>query len=276
MILGITSIQRNRAPWIKEWLAFHMVVGFNRFHLYVHRCDDDTTDILLRLSRRYPIVVHQVPPETPRPQIVAYQHAWASYGASVGWMAFIDGDEFLFPTQADTVQQALAPFADLPVSAVGVNWMCYGSSGHLQEPAGLVLENFTRHAGPGFTANRHVKSVVRGGEPEVLIDRSHVFQTPRGTVDDCGRPVTHGLMKDHEPMYVALRINHYVTQSWQYFTQIKQHGGAADVSPDAVRPDAWFRAHDRNECDDGVRFRFLLDVKRKLAEMDETLNAAAP
>jgi len=218
--------------------------------------------------------VHEVPLHTPRPQLAAYQHALASYGQQPGWMAFIDGDEFLFPTQADTVQQALAPFEDQSVSAVGVRWVCYGSSGHLLEPEGLIMENPTRHSGPDFPANRHLKSIVRGGEPGVVPNASHVFPTPRGTVDDRGRPVTHGLMRDREPSYDALRINHYVTQSWQYFSDIKQHSGAADVSPAVVRSDDWFRLHDRNECDDGARWRFLLDVKRRLRDMEQALATA--
>jgi hypothetical protein len=271
MELAVTSIQRNRAPWLKEWLAFHLAVGVQRFYLYAHACTDDTLPMLMKLARHWPLVVHDVPPDTPQPQLAAYRHAWASYGAQVGWMAFIDGDEFLFPTRTETLGEALAPFTALPISAVGVHWVCYGSSGHLMEPAGLVLENYTRHSGPEFLANRHVKSIVRGGEPDVVPSGSHVFQTPRGTVDDSGRPVTGGLMLERPPSYEALRINHYLTQSWQYFTEFKQRSGAADLSPDVVRPEAWFKSHDRNECDDGTRWRFLLAVKRKLQEIDQVL-----
>ena len=271
MELAVTSIQRNRAPWLKEWLAFHLVVGVQRFYLYTHACTDDSVALLLRLARHWPLVVHDVPADTHQPQLAAYRHAWASYGAKAGWMAFIDGDEFLFPTQAETLSQALEPYAQQPISALGVHWVCYGSSGHLLEPAGLVLENYTRHSSADFPANRHLKSIVRGGEPDVVPSGSHVFQTPRGTVDDIGRPVTGGLMLDRAPTYHALRINHYVTQSWQYFTEFKQRSGAADLSPDVVRPDARFKSHDRNECDDAVRYRFLLDVKRKLREIDRAL-----
>lgn len=269
--LAITSIQRNRARWLKEWLAFHLTVGVQRFYLYAHGCTDGSVELLLRLARHWPIVLHEVPPDTPRPQVAAYQHAWSAYGEQVDWMAFIDGDEFLFPTRHATLQEALQPFREQPVSAVGVHWVCYGSSGHLDEPDGLVLENFTRHSGAEFAANRHLKSIVRGGEPGVVPNGSHVFPTPRGTVDDIGRPVTSGLMLDHEPSYAALRINHYVTQSWQFFSEFKQHSGAADLSPDVIRPDAWFHSHDRNEHDDGVRWRFLLAVKRKLREIDAAL-----
>jgi hypothetical protein len=276
MNLGIVSIQRNRDPWVMEWLAFHLTLGVTRFYLYAHKCDDGMPQRLLRLAQHYPLVVHLVPEQTERPQIAAYRHAWEHYGREVDWMAFIDGDEFLHPTRADTLPEALAPFADRPLSALAAYWVCYGSSGHLVEPAGLVLENYTRHSGPGFAANRHVKTLLRGGEPDVQIDASHVFRTPRGTFDDRGRPVNHGLMSQYEPSYDALRINHYVTQSWQYFTGFKQDSGAADMSPLARRSDEWFRTHDRNEHDDGMRWRHLLAVKRQLAEMQARLAAPLP
>ena len=75
MDLAITSIQRNRGPWIMEWLAFHMVVGFNRFFLYAHQCDDDTVHLLLRLAQQYPIVLHQVPPASAEVPLVRLDNA---------------------------------------------------------------------------------------------------------------------------------------------------------------------------------------------------------
>ena len=36
MEIGITSIQRDRNPYIVEWIAFHLCVGFNR--LYRRTC----------------------------------------------------------------------------------------------------------------------------------------------------------------------------------------------------------------------------------------------
>jgi Glycosyl transferase family 2 len=268
--LAITSIQRNRAPWLMEWLAFHLLVGFDRFYIYTHKCDDGSTELLQRLARHYPIAVHPFDGDD-RPQLVAYQHAWNSYGAQVDWMAFIDGDEFLFPTRAQTMAEALRPYAALALDALAVYWVCYGSSGHLEDPPGLMLEQFTRHSGPEFAANHHVKSIVRGGDRAMDVIGSHVFPTPRGSFDELLRPISHGVMPALTPSYEHFRINHYVTQSHDFFKRTKQTSGAADASAAWVRPDSWFSTHDRNECDDGVRYRFLVALKLQLREMQARL-----
>jgi hypothetical protein len=48
----------------------------------------------------------------------------------------------------------------------------------MDEPSGLIVENFTRHSGPDFRGNRHMKSIVRGGE-QIAVNGSHLFDTVR-------------------------------------------------------------------------------------------------
>jgi hypothetical protein len=271
MTLGLTSIQRDRNPWIVEWLAFHMLVGFERFYLYAHKTRDGMTQTLLRLARHYPITVHALE-DDQQPQLRAYQHAHNAYGAGVDWMAYLDGDEFLFSPSHAHVGGALALFDGQPVSALAAYWMHHGSNGHVDEPGGLIVERYPRHAHVGFEINRHVKSIVRGSEP-VQVRGSHVFQTPRGTVDEQLRPVTHGFMPQYEPSYQHLRINHYSVQSWAYFKATKQRTGAPDADPALVRPDDWFFKHDRNECDDGLSYAFLVPLKLKVRELQAALAA---
>lgn len=271
MRLSITSIQRDRNPWIVEWLAFHMVVGFNEFHVYCHKCTDGMDETLRRLGRHYPVFAYGIDSDD-KPQLAAYNHAWHAHGKDVDWMAFLDGDEFLFPTQDADMPSALAHFKDQQLSALGAYWVCYGSSGHLHEPAGLVMENFRRHSRPDFRANNHMKSIVRGGSLVNIIG-SHLFATEHGTYDDRMRLITQPRLRDpgQQPTYDRLRINHYVTQSHEFFVKTKQHMGAADHSPHFVRPTAWFHEHDRNEMDDGVSYGFLIRLKLKVQELKAVL-----
>ncbi len=272
MKIAITSIQRNRNPYIVEWIAFHLAMGFNQFYIYCHKTVDGMTETLQRLAQWYPITVFPLYNDD-KPQIVAYQHAWAHFGNSVDWMAFIDGDEFLFPTQVSSIQEALAPFNGASLSALGVYWKCYGSNGHIAEPKGLLLENYPRHSTTDFGPNQHIKSIVRGGA-KVNPVRSHLFDTELGTFDEHMRPITSGYMVNYQPTYDVLRINHYVVQSQQYFFEIKQGIGAADLSSGAgYRTNSWFDVHDRNEEDDGVALGFLPRLKEKVAELERCLSA---
>ncbi|WP_156876167.1 glycosyltransferase family 92 protein [Rhodoferax saidenbachensis] len=269
MKIAIASIQRNRNPYIIEWIAFHLAMGFNQFYIYCHKTTDGMTEKLLQLGKRYPIHVFALE-EDDFPQIHAYQHAWTNFGKAVDWMAFIDGDEFLFPTQTSSIQDALAPYNDKPLSALGVYWKCYGSNGHVADPSGLVLENYPRHSQSDFSPNRHIKSIVKGGA-DANPNRSHMFETALGTFDERMRPITHGCMLDYEPTYDHFRINHYVVQSRDFFFKIKQGMGAADLPQGVRRQDEFFANHDHNEEDDGVARALLPRLKDKVSELTHYL-----
>lgn len=274
MKLGIASIQRNRGKWIVEWLAFHMVVGFESFYIYAHKTNDGMTETLLKLSRAYDIKVHLLDAQ-PQPQLQAYQHAASTYAPSVDWLAFLDGDEFLLPAQGLDVRPTLANFESRALSALAVFWVCYGSNGHVRDPDGLIMQDYPRHSAYEYPINRHVKSIVRGGPGvQAQVQGSHLFQTPLGTFDELQRPIHHGFMREIEPSYQHLRLNHYAVQSHDFFRQVKQNIGAADGNPDLVRPDSWFFDADRNECDDGWSYRFLVPLKLKLRELQEMLASA--
>jgi hypothetical protein len=269
MRIGIVSIQRDRGRWLPEWLAFHHLMGVSRFYVYAHRCTDDTAQVLTSLSRTYAIQSFEVKTQEDRVQLKVYQHAYEQFGHECDWLAFLDGDEFLFPTEAATLPEAMAVFDYLKVSAIGVYWACFGSSGHVSEPEGLITQNFRRRAADDFEANRHVKSIVRGRQTCRVGPNSHLFQTPWGTQDEQGRPITFGLT-DHHPSWERLRINHYVCQSLQYFREFKQRSGAADAGAAHIRPDDWWTRHDRNEIEDDsvLRFQAALEAEmRRIAPL---------
>lgn len=245
MKVGLVSIQKNRAPWLHEWVAFHHLVGFGKFYVYAHNCTDHSDQVLQSLAGTYDLNAFSVTTTENQVQLKVYQHAYENFGHECDWLAFIDGDEFLFPTAAATIGDALAPFQYRRVSAIGAYWACFGSSGHVNEPAGLVVENYRRRPAYDFADNSHVKSIVRGRQASRVGPNSHLFNTPWGTQDELGREITFG-KTPHAASYTQFRINHYVTQSLQYFRQFKQTSGAADAGAAYVRPDSWWSKHDRN------------------------------
>ncbi len=259
MYLGITSIQRNRDPWIQEWIAFHWLVGFRKFYIYLHKCSDDTEKILTKLKNKFAINIFTVDPSLKHPQLKCYQDSYTLHGDEVDWMAFIDGDEFLFPTSADTMEEALKEFSDKKLSAIGVYWSNFGSNGYIEEPKGLIIENYKYRAADGYHNNRHIKSMVRGGLGEsVSAADPHLFRTPLRTYDENMRPITYG-WTDYEPTYEKFRINHYATQSRSFFVNFKSRHRTPDggFTPD----ESFWEEHNRNDIVDTSMDRFILPLK---------------
>lgn len=270
MRLGIATIQRNRGPWLAEWFAFHHLVGFSKFYFYAHRCEDDTISRISRLSQSLDIKSFQIHENTDQPQLRAYQHAYDSFGHEVDWMAFIDGDEFLFPTQTYSMKESLEKYQYERMSALGIYWVCFGSAGHIAEPSGLIVDNFKMRSNFDFDPNKHVKSMVVGRQKIQVTNNAHYFNTMFGTYDEQMRPVTGGLMLDVTPTHDVFRINHYLCQSHDYFKSTKQASGKADVSggSGAVRPDGWWELHDKNDVLDDSVDKYSNDLKRIVSQLN--------
>lgn len=261
--LGITSIQRDRSPWIKEWVAFHYLVGFREFYIYLHKCSDDTEKILIKLKKKFDIKIITVDPNLENPQLKCYYDSYVKFGDGVSWMAFIDADEFLFPTSSNSMEIELKKYLGEKISAIGVYWSCFGSSGYIEEPKGLIIENYKYRAADGYPNNRHIKSIVRGGlGKSVKPPRDpHFFNTPLGTFDENLRPITRG-WTDYTPTYKKFRINHYITQSRSFFLNFKSKVSPPDGAP--IRDGAFWKEHDRNEVLDNSMVRFITPVRNIL------------
>ena len=203
MKLGIVSIQKNRAPWLHEWVAFHHLVGFSTFYVFAHNCTDSSTQVLKQLAGWYDVRGFSIDTREDRVQLKVYEHALQQFGHECDWFAFIDGDEFLFPVAAPDMATALQEFDYARMSAIGAYWACFGSGGHVQEPAGLVTENYTRRAPLDFAVNHHVKSLVRGRQDSHAGANSHLFHTPWGTQDELGRPLPSAV-SPHAPSHTTL------------------------------------------------------------------------
>lgn len=274
MILGLVSMQKNRGPWLVEWFAFHYMIGFRKFYYYAHQCEDNTAEILLKLQKRLDITAIAVNKEGDMLQLSAYQHACDNHMDEVDWMAFIDGDEFIFPTNANTMQEALWSYNYLPVSAVGAYNVNFGSAGHIQEPDGLIVENYTRRANiEGFLPHRRVKSIVKGRQKISVSACSNVFVTPLGTVDEQMRPIYWGYIPNHVPTYDQFRFNHYPCQSREYYEKFKRFSGHADAAKDGAREEDWWECFNTNDEADTSMDRFKQQLRATVAELTAAMEA---
>src|SRR6185312_5367892 len=221
----ICAIFRDEAPFLLEWIAYHTSIGVDHFVLY----DNNSTDggaALIRASRFADRVTFIDWPDDPG-QIPAYRDFRIHHARRFTWVAFIDLDEFILPLDADSLPAVLSNARYAGYSAIQVNWLVFGPSGHDRRPAGLVIENYTRRVDEAHQMNAHVKSIIRCSDLFEIFDTPHIFYT---TATQCNVAGTlAGLHAIAEvPCFDTLVINHYFTRSGQDW-QTKLRRGRADT-----------------------------------------------
>lgn len=218
--LSICAIYREEAPYLREWVEFHRLVGVERFFLYNNRSTDDHYEVLAPLVHDGTVVVKDWPRSGA--QVAAYDDCLAEHRDDSRWIAFVDLDEFLFSPTSKPVAEILRDYEQWP--GIGVNRLRFGTSGHRVRPSGLVLESYVQRARPGPYL---VKSIVDPRRTARCLT-VHVFEYTDGVAaDENGKPLVHrdgsGDVKPElaaftEPFGVSrLCINHYVTRSEEEF-----------------------------------------------------------
>ncbi|TNC07867.1 glycosyltransferase [Methylobacterium terricola] len=255
---AVCCTARDEAPILREWMAFHRAVGFEKIILIDNGSTDATAEIVASFRDRASVDLIDRPDRSS--QIALYDGVLARYAGAVEWIAFIDADEFLYPVDGTDIRHTIASFGE--VGAIAVHWHVYGSNGHLAHPDGLTIDSFTRRAPDDFVYNRHVKSIVNLKHAH-RARTSHLFEVEGGIVDDAGQELPmippYGLFMDKLPTYARLRINHYHVRSKSYYWSKATRGyfGIDDGKLDTEEKiRAMFEAHDRNEVEDPSAQRF--------------------
>ena len=167
-------------------------------------------------------------------QIPAYQDFCASHAARFDWAAIIDLDEFIMPMEGMSLRELLSRRMYSDYSAILLQWLVFGPSGHQHSPAGLVLENYTRRLPGHFPASRHVKSLVRGKAVSTAGTTPHIINVSGPTCNTRGQTV---LSYAEQPVecHDVMSIHHYFTRSRDDWTG-KLRRGKADASDPVANP----------------------------------------
>lgn len=139
----LVATAKNEAPYILEWVAHHLELGFNDIIIYQNDSDDLTHETLFELRRlgviqyyynRAARGAHQVRAYERSSALEAYRHA--------DWVMALDLDEFLVVKTGDGRLADLMKV--LPESdCIHLNWRLFGNSGYELLTDQLVTERFS-------------------------------------------------------------------------------------------------------------------------------------
>jgi hypothetical protein len=229
--LGVVVIVRNEAPYLEEWLAYHIALGVDHVFLYDNGSDDDLHAVVERHVNHGLLTVIHWP--LPGGQLDAYSHALRFFGPSVDWLAFFDVDEFIVPLVDDDIPTFLARFPD--AADIRIPRVDFGFSGHRSPPPGLTIEAYTGVAdvfGRDPSLPPRVKTIVQSrGVSAVGIHTATIADVPRARDE---RPVpTRSVRTGARDL---AQVNHYYTRSFDEFEAKRFRGSATGRLPRPAIP----------------------------------------
>ena len=224
MELAVAAIFQNEAPYLEEWIRFHLQVGVEHFYLLDHKSTDSPRRVLEPWIDKgivqlisWPLEYNTVY-EWTEVQCLAYERALYWARGKVKWLALIDTDEFLFSVRGSLAQE-LKRYENY--GGVAVNWQIFGTSNVKKIPEGKrLIEMLYLKAPKDQEENRHVKSIVRPERVEGC-DNPHSMKYVSGffQVTTAEVPFEGGLSPSVE--IDPLRINHYTLRDEHFLTTQK-------------------------------------------------------
>ena len=172
--LAATAVFQNEAPYLREWLEYHRLVGVEHFYLYNNLSTDDYMSALQSYIDEgyvdlydWPLGSTDVAIYGPI-QLDIYRDAFTK--ADCHWLVILDSDEFFVPNQHDTLPELLHAFDNQPdIGGIVLPWVFFGTSDVAKIPDDqLMIETLLNNGGVEWKGPRHEvlntafhKSIVR-------------------------------------------------------------------------------------------------------------------
>jgi len=277
-MLSICAIFKNEHPYILEWLAYHRCLGIKHFFIADNISTDGSSELLKALEKIHVIKHYPYPTENGvPPQIGAYNALLASADDDVEWIAFIDADEFITPTNYEKgLKELFSLLEDEHISAVALNWAVYGSSCSIIPENSLVIERLNKRANKDHPVNLHYKSIIKKKDTVSAGKTPHEFtlQENKFYIKTSGDIVNenHGLSKSVD--WNIARINHYVIKSKAEFISKKAaRGRATTLEKKFNRNINFFRNHDINQVEENIPRWFINKVTNERQALIDKLKS---
>lgn len=259
--IACVAVVKNEQRHIAEWIAYQFAIGFDAVILYDNQSSDETVVRAKAFMPSHDVRVIDWPVFAPDYQTRSYENAARTFAGEFDWLAFFDTDEFLVISSDFDLRAILGLWSN--AAAIGVPWAIFGSSGHINWPDGLVIEEFVYRSQPSFGPNRHIKSIIRPQRMKSCLN-AHAFEMDgvyRGLGGEELSWSQPGVL-DREPDYRMGKLHHYFTRSQAHWDAKIRRG-----YHDTDRKASEFEAYDRNEVFDDSAARYASVVSRKLAMM---------
>ena len=260
---SICSCFKNEAPYLKEFIEYHILIGFEHFYFYNNNSEDNYKEVLQEYVEKgvvtlieWPIVPCQQP---------MYENWYAIYRHETQWVAFLDLDEFICPTRAHTIDEWIKPFEKYPI--IMMYWRMFGTSGIIENDTNkLVTEQYfnswNKLVDIGkllYNTDYDIAYFHKGMHHYMYVKYKGRHIPP---INQFGYFVRYGIhrynTKDDE-----IQVNHYWSKSYESYLAKHKRGSCAFGKSWKTFDAFLFHEHFNTSCDFKI-FRFLTQLKLKM------------
>ena len=286
--LAVVSIMKNEGHYVKEWLDYHLLAGVDHFFIYDNGSPDNQSEVIQPYIDAGLVTYIDYPGKAR--QYEAYNAAARDYKFFCRYMAFIDGDEFIFPKIADNIVEAVDEIlADKPnAGALAVNIFGFGSN--YQDKADLtkgILERFTRRQPIDDTdimkesglhgGCAHVSSITNPRRIDFFFNPHFaMYFKPYYAVNENGGRVE--FFSNYPPTVAKIVMHHYSSKSREEYEN-KVRRGTADAYYNVYKLANYTHDTKSNEVfDDSIlkyRDKIFAAFKSKYGESADIINTFA-
>ncbi|WP_380054345.1 glycosyltransferase family 2 protein [Falsihalocynthiibacter sp. SS001] len=272
----IITCMKNEGPFILEWLAHHLSIGFDHVLVFTNDCDDGTVELLDKLSE-HGFVTRMDNPYLNMRHGVNPQKGALKYAQNLDlvkdseWILISDVDEYANIHVGDGELDDL--FAAVPkAEMISMQWRLFGNASQKGYDDVLLTEKFTRCApefchtpiqawgmktlfktqGPGIAGSygklgvhRPLRKMIEGQVPWV---NGSGAQVPEDYYDEGWR---FGI-RDYG--YELVTLNHYAVRSAESFLVKRDRGRVNHVNRDQGSI-YWLRMNFNMEEDTSIQRR---------------------
>lgn len=267
------SMMKDEGPYVIEWIAHHLAIGFTDLVVYTNDCSDGTDDMLIRLEE-LGLCHHRrnVIPDGLRPQPSALNYAQEEPVVQQSdWVLVFDADEFLSIKYGDgTLDSLIAAAKNEGANGIVVTWRIFGSGGVVEWSRAPVTEQYlwaapqTWNKGWGvktlftFDADKWKLGIHRPKMKAKWVETEFPDQVK--WLNGSGRE-----MEDYFKFrgwrsitrtvgYDWVQLNHYAVKSVDSYA-IRKMRGNVNNKADKYNSDYW-SLQDRNEVRDETMLRY--------------------
>ena len=282
----LISSMKDEGPFILEWVAHHLVTGFDAIYVASNDCSDGSDRLLSTLDAAgYISHVPNMLLPGDIPQHAGYARIRKRHDIDgADWLMMLDADEFLNVHVGSGRVQDLTDWAEPEVDVIALCGMGFTDAPHLNWQPGRVCAQFTQTVARDHKANGAVKTLTRGpARFKAIHNHSMVgwrgqgeVQVMRGDGTRFGVPLDVPLWKrlrNFAPRDVTHRLgqyNHYAVKTYDAFMLRALRGrGAVALGAEAAarHTDAYFNARTVTEGSDSSLSRYADAVEAMMADM---------